>query len=494
MTVRWTFDNRAIFLSKELKVSAGTMWAIFWAGAASFVPLLFLQYIGEEPFYPIVAQEMWAKKEFIITTLYGQNFGRPGLYSWLILLLTGILGEQNILIAARLITISSTLLIGLTLAWLIRKIFDDRLLAAFAAAVFLSGDVLIYRGWLAYSDPFFSLLTFAAMACLWVATEEGRRDLLVFAAFCLICSFLAKALTGYVFYGVLGLVLLWRHENRRFLLTPSSIFTHLGAVAFPFAWNYGIVGNSVFGHMTHDVLYQMKSADVPNIAGYVALFVKYPFRTIWYLLPTSAIALYCLASRRISSAVLRRNAVLIALLTVAVNILPYWLAPASGTRYLMPLYPLIALLMAYIVLNSGKFIINLCAKTLIGTICVAYVMALVGFPLYEHYVRGSYNHAAQAIIARAGSLPIFATDFTSVGLDIVATLNALRAPKSPITIPPPGFESGFVLTAKPDSSIGQVDMTFALGRNPDGRRTRYLLCRGEACSSASKPSPSKLSF
>ena len=202
MAVHSTFDSRGVLLGKELKVSPATMWTIFWAGAGSFVPLLFLQYVGEEPFYPIVAQEMWAKKEFIVTTLYGTNFGRPALYSWLILLLTGVLGKANILIAARLITVSSTLLIGLTLAWLVRKIFDDRLLAAFAAAVFLSGDVLLYRGWLAYADPLFSLFTFAAMAFLWVATEERRRDLLVFAALCLMGSFLAKVFTGYVFYGV----------------------------------------------------------------------------------------------------------------------------------------------------------------------------------------------------------------------------------------------------------------------------------------------------
>src|SRR5271166_4861306 len=107
---------------------------------------------------------MWASRDFVVTTLYGQNYGRPGLYSWIMLPVTWILGWSNILIAARLITIAATILTGLTLAWLVRRIFKDNLIAAFAAAVYLSGDILIYRGSLAYVDPLFSLLAFVAMS------------------------------------------------------------------------------------------------------------------------------------------------------------------------------------------------------------------------------------------------------------------------------------------------------------------------------------------
>ena len=74
--------------------------------------------------------------------------------------------------------------------------------------------------------------------------------------------------------------------------------------------------------------------------------------------------------------------------------------------------------------------------------------ALVGFPAYERYFRGSYDKAAQAIIARADGIPIYSVDDTSVRLSIVANINALRAPASPVTRPPPQFESGFVLSLK----------------------------------------------
>jgi 4-amino-4-deoxy-L-arabinose transferase-like glycosyltransferase len=494
MTGHWTFPPRGPLFGREIKISSTAMWAIFWIGAGSFIPLLFLQYVGEEGVYPIATQEMHATGDFFRTTNYGRDVGRPGLYCWLILALTRILGEQYILLAARLIAASSTLLIGLTLAWLVRRIFKDSVFAAFTAAVFLSGDVLLYRGWLAYVDPLFSLLTFGAMSALWVAVEERRRSLLILAAVGLIGSFLAKALTGYVFYGVFALVLLCRHGNWRFLFKPWSVAIHCVAVAFPFVWTYAIVGDSVVWAMLYQILYNAKQDSAFDAYAFVKLFIAYPFRTFLYLLPTSAVVLYGLLSKEIAPAAFRQNSVLIALLTAAINVLPYWIAPASSPRYLMPIYPFAALAMVYAVLNGGHLISDLCVKGLIATVGIAYVAALVGFPAYEQRFRGSYDKAAQAIIARAGNIPIFATDDTSMGLSIVAGINARRSLAPPVTRPPPGFPSGVVLASRPDPAIGQVEMIFTLGHDIDGRRTRYLLCRGDRCSRDGAPSAGPLSF
>jgi 4-amino-4-deoxy-L-arabinose transferase-like glycosyltransferase len=493
MAADWKLASREAVFGRPLDVSARALWAIFWLGAGSFVPLLFLQYSGEEGVYPIAAQEMQATGELIRATMYGEPLGRPGLYAWLIAGLSDLLGHQHILIAARLIAASSTVLIGLMLAWLVRRLFNDRLLAAFAAAVFLSGDVLLQRGWHAYVDPLFSLITFAAMACLWIAVEERRRTFLLLAMLGLSGSFLAKALTGYVFYGFLGLVLIWRHRNRGFLFTPSSILLHAAALAFPLLWNYAIAGDSVIWAMIGQVVFNAKNDTPPSAAAFAALFVVYPLRTFFYLAPASVIVVYSLLSRRIAPAAFRQNAVLIALLTAAINMLPYWLAPGSSARYLMPIYPFFALVMAYAIRNSGKLVIDLAAKALIATVAFAYAAALIGFPAYEYYFRGNYDNATRAIIARAGDAPIFVTDDSAIGLSIVADINARRAPLF-VTRPPAGFASGLVLSAHPDPAIGPADMTFTVGRDPSGKRTRYLLCRGDPCSGTGRPPAGPLVF
>ena len=485
MAVHSTVPSPGVLFGKDIKVSTGVMWAIFWVGAASFVPLLFLQYVGEEGVYPIAAQEMRASGEFVRATMYGNPLGRPGLFAWLIAALTDVLGDRQVLVAARLIAAASTVLLGLTLAWLVRRLFNDRLLAAFAAAIFLSGDTLLQRGWHAYVDPLFALITFAAIACLWVATQERRRDFLLLAALALAGSFLAKALTGYVFYGAFGLILLWRHRNRGFLFTPWSLVLHAAALAFPLVWDYA-AGDAVFWAMLGQIAYNASTDSPRSVTAFAGLFVLYPLRTFVFLAPTSAVVVYALVSRRLPPAAFRENTVLIALAAAAINLLPYWFTPASSPRYLLPIYPLFALVMAYAVLKSGKFIIDLDVKALIATVAIAWVAALIGFPAYEHAFRGSYDRAAEAIIAHADGAPIFTTDDSAIGLSITADINARRAPAAPVTRPPPDFASGLVLSTHPDPALGTIDMTFAVGRDPDGRRTRYLLCRGDACKSGGK--------
>jgi 4-amino-4-deoxy-L-arabinose transferase-like glycosyltransferase len=462
--------------SAQTLPSPALMRRIYWAAALAFVPTVFLQYVGEEPVTVLVAQEMRASGDFIVTTLYGHNYGRPGLFAWLMLPIAGLIGWDHVLMAARVVAIVSTVLTGLTLFWLVRRIFKEELLAAFSAAVYLSGDVLMYRGWLAYADPLFAFLTFAAMTCLWIAVAERRHDFLVLGALALIGTFLTKTVTGYAFYGVLALVLAWRHQNRTFLVRPVSLALHAAAVAFPFIWDERIADHAVLSTATQHIAFHLNDLDAPDPLGYVWHIVRYPFRTAWYLLPTSAIAIVCLARRVAPLAFLSRPPIDIAAFGLLLNVIPYWLAPSGGTRYLMPIYPLFALVMTAIVLRAGAAVAGLTVKALIATVGIAYVIALFGFPLYERYVRGSYAQAAQEILARVGDAPLYALDTSSVGASVVANLNVLRMPELPIREPPPAWSSGFVLASGPDEAVGQIAALVTIGR-----QTRYLLCRGAAC-------------
>jgi len=456
--------------------SPKVIWWIFCTAAASLLPMLFLQYEGEEPFFTIFAQEMWANREFIVTTHFGTVYPRPGLFPWLIVALSNILGWANVLIAARLVAITATILTGLTLAWLVFRLFADRLLAVVAAAIFLSGDVLLYRGWLAYADPLFAFFTFGAMACLWVATNERRNDLLVLAALGLIGAFLAKVLTAYAFYGVLGLVLLWKHENRFFLIRPASLALHALAVAFPLVWTLKVVGGAYFDNVVLNVL--KLPMHPPSSGEYIKHVLLFPLSTVGLLLPASALAAYGI----VRSGKIRPNLAVsdIALWTACLNLIPYWLVPGSQ-RYLLPILPLFALPLAQIIVRSGEFVISLTAKVLMANIAVALIASMAAIPLYQRYVRGDYAELARMIMARTKNEPIYATDDTAVGSSLVANLNTLRAPRPPIVRPPSDFKSGYVLARDTDDVESRVYLTFSVGRNADGQRTRYLLCRGAAC-------------
>jgi hypothetical protein len=69
------------------------------------------------------------------------------------------------LVVTRAITIAATVLSGLVLAGLAQALYGSRLFSAIAAVIYLTLlDLFLYRGWLAYVDPLFGLLVFAAMA------------------------------------------------------------------------------------------------------------------------------------------------------------------------------------------------------------------------------------------------------------------------------------------------------------------------------------------
>jgi 4-amino-4-deoxy-L-arabinose transferase-like glycosyltransferase len=452
------------------------LWRLYATAALVYLPALAIPYVGEEAITVIVTQEMWARQDFLVTNLYGTSYGRPGLFSWLMLPVVALTGWDHILVAARLVTIAATLSTGLILACLVRRIFRDDRLAALAAAIYLSGDILVYRGWLAYADPLFAMLVFASMAALWIAAAERRLTMLALGALAVCAAFLAKTGTGYVFFGGTALVLLWRHDHRDFLLKPQSIAVFAAAAVFPLLWDVA-VGHTVIKPLLDHILFHLDRGEAWAPLTYLAHLVWYPLRTAWYLLPASAIAVGCVLHGRFPWRGFTRGPIDIAVWVALINALPYWLAPDGGTRYLMPLYPLFALVMAHVILSCGERVAQVTVKALMATVLVGFVVTAVGFPLYQRHVRGSHLEAARAILARAGDAPIFAIDTSAVGTSIVAHLNVLRAPQPPIEVPPQeGFGSGLVLTIDPEARFGRVAGVVMVGR-----AVRHLMCRGPAC-------------
>ncbi len=126
-------------------------------------------------------------------------------------------------------------------------------------------------------------------------------------------------------------------------------------------------------------------------------------------------------------------------------------------------------------------------KLLVANIAIGLVGSLVAIPLYQRHVRGNYAELARMILAHVGEEPIYANDVTTVGLSLVANLNTMRPSRTPIIWPPSNFSSGYVLAREVDPNLGDISLTFGVGRNADGKRTRYLLCRDPACSQPKAP-------
>lgn len=443
--------------------------------ALSFIPTLFFYTVGEEGIYTISSMEMGLTHNWAAQTLYGQPLARPPLMNWLIVATANLIGWHNILIATRLVSITATLGLTAWLFWLSLRLFKDREFALFSALTLLSlADLLLYRGWLAYTDPLFSFFTFGAIATLWVSTNRRNYGWLLASVFLAGCALLTKAFTAYVFYGTAAFFLLWDREYRRFLLHPVPIIIFLFSLLLPLGWFHSTTGgtshsSSMFG----EILVKLQQY---NSTEYVQRIFLYPIESLLWLAPAPLLAIYLLIRRRVVEAEPHIQNFRKLLLITAACVVPYWLAPQGGLRYLMPVYPLIALISARLIWRSGLDARILAIRWFSALLIFKILMTLVAFPLYQKLVRGeNYAIAAREIISHTSPAKLYVADSRSIGLNIISEIDRLH-PDNPVMYPPENWNIGYLLSSSNNPDQGELVEVIKVARDE-----LYLFCKGPSC-------------
>ena len=457
------------------EISARKLWLWYAAAAAAFIPAIGFHYVGEEAIFPKASLEMWFRGEWVQQILVGVNHQHNPLFNWIIIAICQIVGWEWMLQIARAVAIGATVSTGLVLAWLALRVFGDRRFAAFAAVVYMMlADVALYRGWLAYVDPLFGFFVFSAVACLWVACRERRKALLALALASLVLGFLAKAFTAFVFYGVAVFVLLLGKDGRRFLLGPASLAIHAAGVATIAAWLGVVPANEGQGpRMFKEIVDKF---GFTGVLDYLAKLIAYPVETALEVAPAALLALYY-ARKRPWQGDPARPALMTAAAITLLNYLPYWLAPQSSIRYLVPLYPLAALVFARVIWDAGLAAQAVSVRWFGALLALKLALVLAIFPYYQKTYRGeNYALAAKSILDRIQGHPLYTTNVSASGLSVAANLDILRLPAPPVAWPPPQWDTGFVISYTPDPGLGRLVERFRLGGSD-----LYLLCRGAAC-------------
>jgi 4-amino-4-deoxy-L-arabinose transferase-like glycosyltransferase len=445
-------------------------------------------YYGEEPVYSITTIETWFDGSWMNPIQLGGQYGRPPLMNWLAMPLIWLLGWEHMLLATRLLSAASTIASAALLAWFAGYLSRDRLTAVLAAACYLTGDLLTRRGWMAYSDPLFSIAAFAAMVSLWLALDRRSARFLALAGLAVTAAFLTKALTAYAFYGAAGLVLLWRHPNRRFLFSPASLLVHGAVVAFVPLWIFVIAGGAQGEGLVHDFLMRAQ----PRGAGaYVLGLLSFWGEILLRMLPTSALLLVLLirppkqeASEVAASAPSVPGppaacpAWMVTLRWITfLGALPYLATPDNHMRHVLPLYPLFALIVAELALRRGQRYLAPLRIALAAWIVVTIPLALAIDPWIEARRHGDAAATAALIAAATRGHPLYTIDGSSETLAVVAHLDALRLPAAPIIVP-----MGY-----PDNcfNIGPPGAPAKFGREiaryPMGKKSLALYCKGDTC-------------
>jgi len=449
---------------------------LYWIAVLAFVPPLFFYYVGEEGSFTSTALEMWHSGNWLLPTNLGADNGRPPLLYWPIIAMSELLGWHNMLLASRLVSVGATLLAAIILVRFVRRTRGDGRLAVFCGLIFLSSlDLSLYRGWLAYADPLFSLFVMAGMFALWLAVLEQRATWLVVAMIAVSCGFLSKALTAYVFYAATLFVLMLDRKNRNFLLSPASIAIHAAMLLVPLLWFTLVpVGHGQGGSMLAEI---ERKLSVFSFGDYLSKLFEYPLEFLLRMLPGSAI-LVLLWWRNRTTLLAGDRYLQTAVLICLLNFLPYWLSPQSSIRYLLPLYPLWSLIVGTVIWKCGERAIEVARKWTIAALLLKLVFVLALYPYYQVSYRGkNYLEAARDIAVRTGNYPLYANDTSAPALSVEGYINALRYPHSaPLVMLPAKTTDGFVLNYDPDPALGKVFRQYQLGGDH-----LTLLCRGLAC-------------
>ena len=443
------------------------LWGLLIAAALSFLTTLNLPYQGEEAIYTIASMEMAFYRDWITPTVYGANYGKPPFFNWLMLPFGSYFGWQHILVIARLITLFVTVGTALGLMWFVKRIFQHQALALVSGIVYLSGDVLFRRGWLAYSDPLFSFFAFGAMALLWVAVLEKNRFFLMLSLISVIAAFLTKAYTSYVFYAAVWFVLAFSRENRKFLLQASNIGLQAIVFLFPIIWYLKVSQGAHGSVMLSDITTRFQLGNVFSYGLKVAFF---PLDIFLRWLPVTALLLYfCWEKINLNTfKIIHNEKIRILLSILLLNLLPYWVAPEMHARYLLPLYPFIAISLAYGMLSSlEEKKIKVIFWILAGMVVIRFALGLWGFPYYERHYRGDYEAVAEDVLSIVKDAPLYADDGNFPAINITAMIDAKLLPKAILVRPAFGKRpGGYFLTKTNEIKNTTVKKVYYLGRHP----------------------------
>jgi len=453
----------------------------------AFGPLAF-HYVGEEGILTISSLEMWLRGDWLRLWMYGGDAMHGVLANWLIIPLAALAGWEHVLPAARSVMVMSTIATGLAVYGLLRRLGGDAGFALLAAVVYITfADILIYRGWLAYRDPLFGFLVFGSIAALWIGANESRPRWIAVAGLLAFAAYLTKGLTAYVFVGSAALVLLMSPATRRALLRPSMLVVGAMVLALPLLWMYSVQAG---GAQAARYAGEIGSKLVPPGPGDWALkLLAYPLETWLRLLPASGVALYVwLRMPEAGKALVRGSPAWNAAWIGFLGFLPYWLAPYSHFRYLLPVVPFAAIVFAAVITEGGTGARTAIHRLMWAIVAFKLVFVVILFPLYQEKYRGAnYAQVAGDIIGKTRGHALYAANVSATGLSVTANINIARLPRAPLTFPPAGLKDGFIIAYEPDPKMGKVAAQYRLGGTD-----LYLLCRGAACAgAAAKPGPDR---
>ncbi len=376
---------------------------IFFLGIFSlFVGSKEYRFRGEEPTRLVMAYEMSYKSSFYQPTYLGEEYYRkPPLINWLIIASSKIWNWNKF--TGRFISIVASILTAL-LIYLFGKIyiFKEDLPSILSAVIFLSFiDVTFWYGFLIEIDMTLTFIAISLIFCMIVAFE--KRSYLFFSGSGILTgfAFLLKGFPAFVFLGATYTALLIYHIFIKnfsakliygFFLSVISSFIPITFwilnLSHPVEY-ISVLWSESFGRVN-------QSKDL--LKFFYHLFY-YPLLNIKQTLLVSAVFIIFAVFKKFRFE-FKQNSMIFALIVIfLLNYIPYWISAGARGRYILPMLPIVAILLANFFYYSGKDrIIKILSGVIAFTFFVRVIAGLFYFP-YETSKKDYYSKVSRKIFS-----------------------------------------------------------------------------------------------
>jgi len=334
---------------------------------------------NEESLRTQIAFEMWHSGNYLQPTFLGElYFNKPPLFNWLIVLYSYIIpwGEMTARAVSLSFLLLTTLLVGIFSHYLFRNLSS----ATLSSLVFLTfGNVLFFYGFLAEIDMTFTFFVFLGISLLYIWWNTGSKVVGFFAGVVFGLAFLLKGLPAYAFMGISTLTFALYKKSPAKVFKPDALLVYIPSLLIPLLWI--IQTPEPIQYLAN--LWRESFSRVEGDFSRLRHMLFFPLLNFKDTLPWSFLFLLSLyASRKDLDFPPQLRAIFLLFL---VNYIPYWVSNSAG-RYIMPLYPLLAILFAYYLHKALKVEVfrKLFLITILIVILLKFIHGLFFFPYAEN--------------------------------------------------------------------------------------------------------------
>ncbi len=191
-------------------------------------------------------------------------------------------------------------------------------------------------------------------------------------------AFMIKGFPAFGFFALTYLIICIYRKKVDILITPSFLISSLLAIIIPISWIIStddpfVCLNTLFMQSLSRV------SESKDAAKFVFHLIKYPLLNVKQTLPTSIVLIYLLIKKKIS---LDEKSRLIMLIFI-INYTPYLLSAGSNGRYIIPIFPLLSVVSAGIIIKSDHIIQRSLYLLIIVSIIGRSLYGLYGLPAIE---------------------------------------------------------------------------------------------------------------